>query len=174
MPVNPIVRILIRQQAAGFDDLRGADVSATVPISEPLLNELIQEFLPRSIPVRDLHVAPQPGDRFLVRARLGSSSLLPPLKLTVVIDRQPDLPTSPVLGLRLEMGALMSLAAPALRFLDALPAGVRLDRDRIFVDIATLLERRGFGRYLEYLHALELHTTNGAVVATIRGGVPQR
>ncbi len=165
--------MLMRQQAAGFEDLRGADVSATVPISERLLNELVQESLPRALPVRDLSVAPQAGDRFVVRGRLGSSSLLPRLKLTVLIDRQPDLPSSAALVLKLEMGALMALAGPALRFLDALPPGIHVDGDRIHVDIAKLLERRGLSQYLGFIQRLEVHTTDGAVVAMIRGGVPR-
>ena len=164
----------MRLQAAGFEDVRGAELSATVPISERLLNELIQESLPPSLPVRDLHVTPQAGDRFGVRARLGSSSLIPPLKLTVVIHRQPDLPSLPVLVLKLEMGALTAFAGPALRFLDALPPGIHFDGDRIHVDIAKLLEQRGLGQYLAFIQRLEVHTTDGAVVATIRGGVPVR
>jgi hypothetical protein len=166
--------MLMRQQAAGFEDLRGAEVSATVPISERLLNEVIQESLSRSIPIRDLHVAPQAGDRFLVRARVGSSPLLPALKLSVLIDRQPELPASPVLVLKLEMGALMALATPALRFLDALPAGLHLDGDRLYVDLAKLLERRGFRHYLDFVQRLEVHTTENEVVATIRGGISRR
>ena len=161
----------MRQQASGFEDLRGAEVSATVPISERLLNELIQESLPPSVPVRDLHVSPLDADRFDVRARLGSSSLLPPVKLSVAIDRQPDLPSSAVLVLKLEMGALMSFAAPVLRFLDALPHGIRLDRDRVFVDLAALLDQRGLGDYLQFVRRLEVHTIRGAVVATVNAGV---
>ena len=170
MAVNPIVRILERQRSSGFEGFRGADVSATVPISEPLFNELLRESLPESIPVRDLHVAPLSGDRLVVRARVGSASFLPPLKATVLIDRQPELPTSPILGLRL-MSPLIAMAAPLLRFLDA-PSGIRVEGDRILVDIAALLDRRGLGRYLEHVHALEVHTVDGAVVATIRAGVP--
>ena len=167
------VRILMRQQAAQFEDLGGAEVSATVPISERLLNEIVQESLPRSIPLRDLHVAPQAGDRFVVRARLGSSSLLPPLTLTVLVERQPDLPASPMLVLKLE-GALMALAGPALRFLDALPPGIRFEHDRIYVDIPTMLEQRGLARYLEFIQRVEVHTADGVVLATIRAGVPSR
>ena len=174
MADNPIVRLLTRQQASGFEDLRGTDVSATVPISERLLNELIQSSLPRSVPFRDLHVAPHAGDRFLVRARVGSSPLLPSLKISVRIDRQPEFPSSPVLGLRLEMGPLMSLAGPALRFFDALPPGTHLEGDRLLVDIARLLEQRGLGQYLGYLHELQVHTVDGAVVVTTRAGVPEK
>jgi hypothetical protein len=168
------VRILMRQQAARFEDLRGAEVSATVPISERLLNEIVQESLPRSIPLRDLHVSPQAGDRFLVRARLGSSALLPPLKLSVLVDRQPDLPASPILVLKLEMGGLAAIAGPALRFLAALPPGIHVEHDRIHVDIAKLLEQRGLADYLAYIQRLEVHTADGAVLATVRGGVPHR
>jgi len=167
------VRTLMRQQAAGFEDLRGADVSATVPISERLLNELIQESLPASVPVRDLHVAPQAGDRFAVRGRFGSSPLIPSLKVTVLIHRQPDLPSSPALVLKLEMGALTAFAGPALRFLDALPPGMHVDGDRIHVDLAKLLEQRGLGQYLGFIRQLEVHTTDGAVAASIRAGVPR-
>ena len=66
----------MRQRASGFEDLRGADVSATVPVSERLLNEIVQEAMPPSAPVRDIHITPQAGDRFLVRARLGASPRL--------------------------------------------------------------------------------------------------
>jgi len=146
-------------------------VSATVPISERLVNDLVQQSLPPSLPVRDLHVSPRDGDRFDVRLRVGSSPLLPPLKLALRIDRQPDLPSSPVLVLKIEMSALMALAGPVLRFLDALPRGIRLDGDHLYVDIATLLAQRGLDRYLEYVRRLELHTSNGTVVASIRAGV---
>jgi hypothetical protein len=171
LPSDKLVRLLTALQASGFEDLRGAEVSATVPVSERLLNELIQESLQRSVPIRDLHVSPREADRFGVRARLGSSSLLPPLTLSVLIDRQPDLPSSAVLVLKLEIGALMSLAAPLLRFLDALPHGIRLDRDRVYVDLAALLEQRGLGHYLRFVRRLEVHTIAGAVVATVHATV---
>jgi hypothetical protein len=170
-PSNPFVRILMRQQASAFEDLRGADVSATVPVSERLLNEVIKEALPESMPVRDLHVAPQAGDRFLVRGRVGSSSFIPPLKVTVLIDRQPDLPSSAILVLKLELGALGVLAGPALRFLDALPPGLHVDRNRLYVDIATLLDQRGMRPYLDYLEQLRVNTADGAVVVSFRARV---
>jgi len=170
-PSNTFVRLLTALQASGFEDLRGADVSATVPISERLLNDFVQQTLPQSVPIRDLHVSPRAEDRFDVRVRLGSSSLLPPLTLSVRIVGQPDLPSSPVLVLKLELGALKMLAGAALRFLDALPAGIRLDGDLLHVDLAALLEQRGFGAYLRYIRRLEVHTANGAVVASIHAGV---
>ena len=158
-----------RQQASGFEDLRGAEASVTLPVSERLLNEAIAESLPRSAAVREVHVSPQAGDRFAVRARIGSSSWMPAITLGLAIDRQPDLPSSPVLVLRLETSGLSALAGAAVRFLDALPPGVRMEQDRIIVDIAKLLEARGLAPLLAYVNELRVTTVDGAVVLFIRG-----
>ena len=164
-----LVELFRRQHAAGFEDVRGAEASLTLPVSERLLNEAIASSLPAPTPLRELHVKPQAGDRFAVRARVGSSSWLPAINLGVVIDRQPDLPSSPVLVLRLETSGLSALAGVALRFLNALPPGIRVEADRIFVDVAKLLEARGFGRYLAYVNELRVNTVDGAVVIFVRG-----
>jgi hypothetical protein len=163
------VELFRRQQASGFEDVRGAEASVTLPVSERLLNEAIAESLPASAPVRELHVKPQAGDRFAVSARIGSSSWLPAINLGVVIDRQPDLPSSPVLVLRLETSGLSALAGAALRFLNSLPPGIRVEADRIFVDVAKLLDARGLRRYLAYVNELRVNTVDGAVVIFIRG-----
>ena len=89
----------------------------------------------------------------------------------MAIDRQPDLPSSPVLVLRLETSGLSALAGVALRFLNAFPPGVRMEADRIFVDIAKLLDARGLGRYLAYVNELRVNTVDGAVVLSIRGRI---
>jgi hypothetical protein len=52
----------------------GAQAAVTLPVSERLLNELIAETLPRLSAIAELHVTPEPGDRFTVRLRVGSSS----------------------------------------------------------------------------------------------------
>ena len=163
------VGLFRRQQASGFEDLRGAEASLTLPVSERLLNEAIAESLPPSAALRELHVRPQAGDRFAVRARVGSSSWLPAINLGVAIDRQPDLPSSPVLVLRLKTSGLSALACAAFRLLNALPPGVRMDADRIFVDVATLLDARGLAPYLAYVNELRVNTVDGAVVLFIRG-----
>jgi hypothetical protein len=163
------VGLFRRQQASGFEDLRGAEASLTLPVSERLLNEIIAESLPPSAAVRELHVRPQAADRFAVRARLRSPSWLPAIKLGVAIDRQPDLPSSPLLVLRLETSGLSALAGPALRLLNAFPPGVWMEADRIFVDVAKLLDARGLAPYLAYVNELRVTTVEAAVVLFIRG-----
>ena len=165
------VQLLLRQQAAGFRDLRGTTTSLTLPISARLLNEAIAEALPRTAPVRDLQVTPLAGDRFRVRFRFGTSAILPPIGLSLAIIQQPALPDSPSLVLRMEMGALAGFAGPALRFFDALPAGIRVEQDRLVLDLRQILERRGAAHYLEYVDALDVHTLDGAVVISLRASI---
>ena len=163
---------LLRQQLAdGFPDLRGAEASITLPVSERLLNDVLAKTIPRSVPVSELHVTPQADDRFLIRFRVGSSSLLPRLTIALAIDRQPELRALPILVLRIETTGLMMLAGPVLRMLNALPAGIVVRDDRLHVDLRALADRHGVGSYLEYLSDLRIHTVNGAVVVTVRGGV---
>lgn len=168
---DPLDGLWRRQLADGFPDLRGAEAALTLPISERLLNDVLVEILPSSIPVSDLHITPEPDDRFAVRFRLGSSMLVPRVKITLAIDRQPDLPALPIIVLRLETTGLMTLAGPVLRLLNALPAGITVKDDRIHVDVRALAERHPLGAYFDYLDELRVNTVSGAVVLTVRGRV---
>ncbi len=165
------MQLVMRQQAAGFSDLRGATATLMLPVSDRLLNEIVAESLPRTRHIRDLQLHAQGGNRIGVRVKLGSASFLPPINLTLVIDGQPDLPASPVLVFRFEMGGLLPLAGPALRFLGALPPGIRVEHDRLYVDIAKLLAERGLDSWLEYIEQLNVTTAEGTLVVSIRAGV---
>jgi hypothetical protein len=171
-----LAALLTQQRQRQFSDFAGAQAVVTLPISDRLLNEAVTEALPPSAPVRDLQLASLAGNRMRVRFKVGSATFLPAINLTLVIERQPELPRSPVLVLRMEMGGLLSLAGPALRFLDALPPGIRVDQDRIFVDLAKLLAERGLSELLDFAEELNVTTANGALVVGIRASVlnPQR
>lgn len=164
-------RLLRAQLTDGFPDLRGAEAAITLPLSERLLNDILTEFLPRSAPVSEVSITPEPSGRFTVRFRLGSSTLLPRMRVGVSIEAQPDLPALPILVLRLDTAGLMMLAGPVLRLLKALPAGVTVKDDRIHVDLRALAEQHGAGPLFDYLDALRVDTVPGAAILTIRGKV---
>jgi hypothetical protein len=163
--------VLSRLRASGFFDLRGAHADVTLPISDRLLNDLIAGALPASAPVRDLQLTSKPGNRIAVRFKVAAASFLPAMKVGLVIEGQPELPASPILVLKLEMGGLLALAGPATRFLSALPAGIRIVEDRIYVNLATLLAERGLADLLEYAEQVRVTTVDGAVVVDVRAGV---
>jgi hypothetical protein len=163
--------LLNRLRATGFSDLRGAHADVTLPISDRLLNELIAGSLPASAPVRDVQLTSKPGNRISVRFKVAAASFLPSMKVSLVIEGQPELPASPILVLKLDMGGLLALAGPATRFLTALPAGLHFVDDRLYVNLATLLAERGLGELLEYAEQVRVTTAEGAVVVHVRAGI---
>ena len=61
-----------------------------------------------------------------------------------------------------------AFARPALRFLETLPPGMRLEHDRLHVDLAVLLAHNGAADVLPHLAALELTTTEGRAILSGR------
>ena len=162
-----ISKLLESLQASGFRDLAGAHLSATIPIGERLLNEIVGAVLPPSAPVRDVIVQPQAGNRLSVRVKLARLDFLPPITLALAIERQPELPASPALVLRIAgLPGLLGFAGPLL-VNPKLPPGVRLDGDRLTVDLAALLAHHGQGELLSYLERLHVTSEAGRLLVDL-------
>jgi hypothetical protein len=159
------------QERQGFADLAGSDGQAAIRVSERLLNTIIGEQLRGSASIRELHVSPRAGNRFGVRIVLAKS-FLPPISLEVLIDKQPSLPGDPVLGLTLSgMGGLLRFAGPVAGFLKALPPGVRMEGDRVFVDIRAVLAPHGLTSILNYVEELLVATEEGRLLVLFKAAV---
>ena len=171
--MDPRLRDLLNElQRSRFEDLRGAQASARVPISERLLNELIRQRLPPGGAIRDAHVRPRAGNKIDVQVKLARPAFLPPLNITATIEQQPDLPRSPELVLRLSsIPGVMALAGGAAAFFDVLPPGVRMEGDRVRVNIAELARQHGQAYALELVRRLHVTTLEGAVVLEVDVGV---
>lgn len=168
---DPRLRRLVEQlRASQFADLAGARVSASIPVSERLLNDAVAALLPASAPVRDVSVQPQAGNRLSVRARLKRSDFLPPFTLKLAIERQPELPDGPLVLRLLTLPGLMSFFGSALSLNAMLPPGVTLDEDRLLVDVRALLQQRGFGDVIRFVETLRITSDQGRLLvdATLR------
>ena len=174
--MNPrLLDLLHEQQAGGFSDVAGAEASATIPLSDRLVTRLALEGMPPTAPVRELELRALDGNRFTARVRLVKPAWLPTVTVTLQIERQPRFPDDPVLILRLAApGGLMSLASGAMKFLNVLPPGIRMDGDLVFVNLATLAASRGAGEYLQFVRGLELMTDAGRFVVRVQGAIPSR
>ena len=114
--------------------------------------------------MRDVDIRPRAGDSFDVLITV-TWPFVPTIKVGFAIERQPQFPSSPVLVLRWSLlGAVGALASRFMASLDRLPAGVRLDGDRLLVDISQLAERASVASWLPYVRSLELHTVDGRFV----------
>ena len=164
-------RILQHLLATGFGDIAGTRVFATIPITESLLNQLIRETMPPDLPVRDVSIRPEDGNVLSVRLT-PRAMLIPAITLKVNIERQPDIPTSPVLVLRLAtMPGILGLAGAALPLERMLPPGVRMQGEVIMVDLQAMARQHGFEGYFHHLRQLRVTTDRGRVLVTVEAGV---
>jgi hypothetical protein len=164
VPDPRLLRILEQLRASKFAEVKGARVAATIPVPERLLNEIVTAALPQSAPVREVSVHPKAANRLAVRAKLARLDFLPPFTLTLEIERQPQLPETPLVLRVLSFPGLMPIAGAALSMASSLPPGLRLDGDRLLIDVRVVLERNGLGEVLPYLEDLRVTTDEGVVV----------
>jgi hypothetical protein len=173
-PIEPWWLALLReQQSTNFADLAGAQASFTIPVSDRLLSRIIADRLPRSSPISELELRAEDGNQVTVSVKLARLAFLPAVRVRLAIERQPDLPASPLLVLRMVFEGIAALASPALRFLEGLPPGIRLEHDKLHVDLATLLAHYGAADALSYVTALEVTTARGTVVVSGRLALPR-
>lgn len=171
MERNAFADILNHMHSTGFADIGGARISADIPVSERLINQFVGASLPPNLPVREVWIRPEAGNRFAVRLT-PRAGMLPPITLKLEIEAQPELPQSPFLALRMKtMGGLFGFAAAALPIGNMLPPGVRLHGERIVVDLQAMAAQRGFGDLLQYARELRITTETGRVLVHLDAGV---
>src|SRR4051812_34159402 len=146
-----IFPLLQRQQRDGFPDLAGSEVSATIPISERLVNEALAEQMPPSGRVRDVRITLLDGNQLTAEIRLNGPSFVPAIPVSIAIEDQPLLPDRPTLGLRLMKSAgIAAMAASLIPSIAAqLPPGIAMDGDRVTVDIRRVLAERHVAEWLD-------------------------
>lgn len=167
--LNEILRQL---QTTRFRDLAGTRIKAVMPVSESLVNQLIAASLPANAPLQSVTIRPEAADRFSVRI-LPKAALIPAITLKLTVEEQPRLPGYPVLTLRMvTLGGFFGLASGAIA--GFLPPGVRLDGERILVDLRTIAAQRGAADLFASLTDLQVHTDEGRVVLQVDAAVDTR
>ncbi len=167
-----LLKVFADQERQGFHDLAGPEGHAAFRVSERLLNTLIAEQLSGSTAIRELHVTPRAGNRLGVRLVMAKPSFLPPISFDVVIDKQPSLPDDPVLGLTLSgLAGLLRFAGPVAGFFQTLPPGVRMEGERVLVDIPAALAPHGLTSALHYITDVAVGSEEGRIVVAFAVGV---
>jgi hypothetical protein len=161
-----LIGVLERLRASGFAEVKGARASLSIPVSEAILNELITAALPAGGPLRDLHVRPQAGNRLAVRARASRLDFLPAMTISLQIEGQPRLPDTPLVVRILSMPGLLSIAGSMLSP-GSLPPGIRLERERVLVDVRQLLEGKGLAEIVPLIGSLQVSSEEGRLLIDV-------
>jgi hypothetical protein len=159
---NAFFSLLDDLRRTRFRDLAGARLSAQLPLSAALLNRIAADLLHRTtIPIRGVEVRPLADDRFDLVVS-ATWPIVPPVTITLTVERQPVFPDSPALTLRWSLmagfGAIASRLVSGIR---TLPDGIDIQHDRIVLDIVTLARRSPAAEAIPYIHLLELHCAEG-------------
>ena len=164
--MDPRLRDLLESlQQSRFADLKGTRASVRVPVSERLVNEVIAANLRPGGAVSGARVRPHAGNRLDIQVKLAKPAFLPPLTIGAFIESQPEFPHSAQLVLRLtSLPGVMSFAGGAVAFFNVLPPGIRMDGDRVIVDIADLARQQGRADVLELIRRVHVTTEEAAVV----------
>ncbi len=166
------LKLFADQERQGFADLAGSEGQAVFRVSERLLNTIITEQIQGSASIRELHVTPHAGNRLTVRVDVAKPAFLPAITIEVRIDKQPALPDDPVLGLTLSgIAGLLRFAGPAVGFLKVLPPFVRMDGERVYVDLRAALATRGLTTILDYVKDVAVGTEEGRLVVAFSARV---
>jgi hypothetical protein len=169
MPNVKLTALLDELRASRFRVLEGARLTLDLPVVETLVNELIATATPPHAPVRSVSIHPRADDQFGLRI-VAKAALIPPISLKLAIEQQPQMPSHPVLGLRMvTLGGLFGLASGMIA--GFLPPGVTLHGERIFVDLRALAAEQRADDLLEYLTSLQVHTEPGRLVLHLEASV---
>jgi hypothetical protein len=156
-----------------LNELAGANVRGEIPFSDSLLNRLIAQRLENHPQISSVQLEALDGDA-IAALLTPRSRLMPPIRVNARIERQPEFPASPVLILRWTiagMGPLAMLAGPALAFFKALPQGIRVEADRLSIDLAVLLESRGWSDAVGLIRRAAIHTRRGGFLLQFELGL---
>jgi hypothetical protein len=154
-------------------DFAGAHASARIPVSRALLNRVVADALARTAsPVRSVDIRPRAGDQFDAVVTV-TWPFVPALTVAFAIEQQPTFPDSPILVLRWSfLGAIGAFASRLLSSFDRLPDGIRIDGDRLLLNLPLLAQRSPLAPTMGYVKALELHTLDERAVIDIELAVP--
>jgi hypothetical protein len=156
-------------------DIAGSVFAGEIPLSNALVNRLIMQRLAAAqLPIAGVRVEAHAGDQLTIVLSMRGS-LIPDVTITARIEEQPQFPGPAVLWLRWTLPAMRALsifAAPALTYFKKLPPGIRVDGDRIAVDVAELLRSRGLEELMDYITRVNVTTRESAIVVAFALRIP--
>jgi hypothetical protein len=148
-----------------FSDLKGLTANAVIPISQQLINEIIETAIRGNRNIDSCQVSIHPQNRLSVNLR---AVLLPlPLNLKLRIDKTVDLKNSPKVRATLENNLLLGALGS---FFKGLPKGIEIAGNQVVVDIGAFLKPQQ-QRYFDWIKSAEIDTEEGKVILNVQVAV---
>ena len=145
-----------------FSELPGLTVSASIPVPEHIVNEIIGVAIRENRNISYCRTSISRNNRAAVNLK---TPLWPwPLELNLKLENSPDFGTSPKMHARLENKVLLARIGS---FLKTLPAGVSIHGERVDVDVRSFLSPEQLP-LLELVKAIDVKTEEGKVILDVK------
>lgn len=154
-----VERIITEQRAAGFPAFRGTRISGSIPVPEPLINDLAREKSPRNARVERITFLP--GNRVVVDLSVQITIFRKAIQIELILPEMVDVAENPVFPVRV-MGSIALLGTIA-NALGQLPQGVTINGGIVSVNLRTFLQKDGNADLLNYLRRLTFVSDRGVL-----------
>ena len=146
-----------------FSELTGLEINASVPVPEPLVNEIIAASLRGNKNLEYCRISI--GRQNRVAAEIKSPLWPWPLHLKLKLFREVDFSGSPKVRAFLENNVLLGKLGTLFK---ALPPGIVLYEDQISVDVGSFLQTPEQKRQLQLVKAVEISTDVGTIIFDVK------
>ena len=161
-------KIFQRMINNNFSELRGITASASIPVPEALVNEIIQAALQGNKTIQSILLSVHPQNKLSANVK---TNLLPwSLNLKLKLDKLVDFASysSPKLRAWLEnnrfLGSLGSM-------FNAFPEGIKLYGDQIVIDLGAFLHSPEQKQWIALVKSIDIQTEEGKVILDVKIGV---
>jgi hypothetical protein len=148
-----------------FSDLQGATATASIPIPQSLINELVAAALRENKNIASARVSVEPHNRISLDVK---PTLLPwSLNLKLKLDTSVDLASysSPKLRAWMENNRLLGSLGSLF---NALPQWIKLYGDQVVIDLGAFLRMPEQRRILPLIKSIGIHTEKGIVILDVK------
>ena len=146
-----------------FSDLAGLTADASIPVSEHIVNEIIEAALRGNKNIKNCRVSISGQNK--VSANLKTPLWLWPINLKLRLERSVDLTSSPKIRALLENNVLLGKLGSLF---NALPNGVNMQGDQVIIDVQSFLDTPDQRKMLDLLKSVEVRTVSGKVIFDIK------
>jgi hypothetical protein len=158
--VNEIFQKIIDN---GFSDLDGLAVDASIPVSQHIINEIVEAALQGNQNIEYCRLSI--GEQNRISVKVKTTRWPWPINLKVWIFRSVDPAPSPRIRALLENNVLLGKLGS---FFKALPEGVKLYGEQIVIDVGSFLQTEQQRKFLPVVKSMEIRTENGKLIFDVQ------
>ena len=146
-----------------FAELDGLAVDVSIPVSQQLINEIIEAALQENQNIEYCRVSI--GEQNRISVNVKTTRWPWPINLKLWVFQSVDITPAPKIRVLLENNAILGKLGA---FLKALPEGVKLYGEQIVIDVRSFLQTEQHRKFLAMVKSIEIQTEKGKLIFDVQ------